>query len=467
MIGVLFFIIQGMYGMRCAPRDPDRMIIDDAFCWRVANYLKLTESKIQDNSIECKKRKDFLQINHHFVRTVNKYMCSVENDMNVAADLINSGLDMTFPVLNQQLSLLAKSQKYAVHFLCSKKVITYIILNGDIFTAFCCALPESFDDHAGFFNAAFNEGVQIGVTSVLQQKTNKKTYRRDMTQKLGEMTILKALSAFRYVAQKGIHLADRFDFVDVGSSCKIATPLVHTPDQVYYFTYEDLKDMPQYTEELLRTVVDQSNDAKAAFDIKRRFEIKEEHIPYFALAKKFINRNELFQQAQVLVDISRPSLFEEIRDNLLFGMPYVIIMVLSDWVYYRAGGFFESLLVNFTFSYPFGYFIYPLLDTCNSNVKKLSEWVGSDNHTKMRKGGFLYGVSTMNSLYVAIAQMFVEWGTPQWRIVGQGLLGLRIFVLLSMMSFRDKCDDIFKRSNKEGLPYTLKDVINGPKFSTR
>lgn len=485
---ILLFVMHNIGAMELATVDKDK--VDEEKCWRVARYLALTDNKVDKE--ELNKRNDFLGNNTNpSVQCVIKYSQIFISDKSAVCDFINKIPNMTFSELHTSLytpeSKLNDEEKQYIHFLSQQNMYVFVSMNKDIFTALCSSLPEAYEDHGGFFNPAFHDDVPPDINMVRpdfllmvaamnrpqqeeKPKVNKTITRDEMIKELKEMSIAKALSVFRYLTQQGIEMNARFDSI-ISDECSKGIKTKYTEGKKYYFTYEDLANMTAQSENLLRSVVDYSNKGNR-HNIDKRFMITDEHIDHLQLQKKFILQNGLFKNAQIITDITPHTLFEKAKDKFLFWAPHVLIMVAPDLVHSKITGALQGtagLLVCGVGSSLFGHHVYPVIDSYNSNLDKLSSWFGVNNYAKDRRGMAFCFLSVLHYGSTAMAQKILSWKALPWQVLGGAIYVLRIgaslFALINNEAYINK--HAFRRASKAGLPFTLGDLVNGPKFQTQ
>ena len=472
IVFVLLLIVQGMNAMDISMI---RYNPTDEQCLRVARYITLTQNKI--NTDEHQRRAVFLKQEHSCVQKVNKYLQTIDEDMNKAVVFL-----WNIPTIKMCdfLSEINKSDANVFHvarLLSQSNMIVFASYNKDIFTAlYNNYLPEQYEDRGGFFDPANQKGVQekkcdmdAFLGRALKKEEIPKISRQEMIQKLQEMDFIKALSVFRYITQDGITLSSHLDDLFIESSIK-PFGTVYTKEMQYYFSHEDLENMTADQEQLFRDIVVQSNKGVGNdCNIDNRFMIKDGHIPLLKPHKTFILKNELFSSAQIRVDIAEPTAFEKRKDLLLFCVPHLLVMIIPDIVYSQINGAWQSaagIIGCIVASGIFGGPGYRLIDSYNSNVPKLVSWFGVGNHKTMHRGGIFMWISILHSACAIVTQKFLSLHVLPCTIVAGALSLLRAWRVVADLKNMENVQNkrSFKRASKEGLPFTLKDLVNGPKF---
>jgi hypothetical protein len=444
--------------------------IDQGKCQRIGRYLAMTEARVDSKERE-KRNTLFAQVdaNNPIVKSVLQYKKTTKE----AIDFIARIPDIKFACLDEEINQLEALVACEVDFLAMHNPLVSFSLNKDCFSSLCSFLPESYEDHGGFFNSDNHRGVQkkkynidafIGGPKIEEAKPV--ISREDMSSALLEMNIIKAFSVFRFVAQQGIDTKFRCNDVITDSSLMKALSSSYNHAKIYYFTPKDLEKMTQEQVELLRYIVEKSNQGIHR-NIDKRFKITDEHVKTLLPLKDFILNNLLFKEAQIVTDIALISAFETIRDKLLFLVPRVLLIISPDAVYSQTNGKLQGaagLLAIGTGSSVFGRYAYPFMDSYNSGVGKLSGWFGPQNHTRINKGLEFFWTATMHYICTVIAQKLWSWGTIPYKIVGGTVHSMRMLASLLIIKETEDYKNPFKRPSKEGVPFTLGDLVSGPKF---
>lgn len=450
----------------------------DEQCLRVARYILLrptqAEQMVQEHA--NKSIVKFLKEEHSAIQKMKVYFKTIDEDMDKAVAFLQTIPTIKISDLVSELDKNNENVFQVARLLSQSNMIVFASYNRDIMTAlFHSYLPENYSDYGGFFDLANQKGVQekkFDMNDFLGRAPKKeeipKISRQEMIHKLHEMDFVKALSVFRYITQEGITLSSHHDNM-VTDSCSKPFGTVYTEEMQYYFSHEDLQNMTVAQEQLLRDIVVQSNQGIGDRNIDKRFQIKEEHIPLLIPHKNFILNNKLFTEAQIRVDISEPTTSEKLKNLLLFWGPHLLVIILPDLVHSQITGIRQNavgIIGCIIASGAFGGASYRLIDSCNSNVPQLASWFGSDNHRIMHRGGIFMSISTLNSVCTVITQKLLSLHMLPCTILA-GALSLfrtwRVVVSLKNMETAQNKNP-FQRANKDGLPFTLKDLVNGPKF---
>ncbi|HLC06720.1 MAG TPA: hypothetical protein VJJ26_00900 [Candidatus Babeliales bacterium] len=463
----------------------DLAMVDKEKCRRLGRYFAMTEGNA--GSIVRKERNTLFARDDCANNPKARQILACKGIATDAINFIGRIPDITLCNVRKEFDALEPEVAKEVEILSKHNVLVTFALHKDAFTYMCFYLPDSYEDHGGFFDTKFNEGVQeikpalhfpnhFNFPQKKEQKVNKNVSRDKMIAVLISVPTVQALSVFRYVTQKGVEMSSRFDNLITDDSLK-GSRTVHTKGMKYYFTHEDLKDMTEEQEELLRLIVEGSNNGKYSWQdgeysdgIDNRFKIEDKHIQLLRQKKDFIVNNELFKNAQITTDITSPTKFEKMKDKLLLLISYLPVMIVPDLVHSQTSGLLQGtagLIACSTGCTLFDQYHYPIFDSCHSDVGKLSKWFGPNNHAKVRMGLEFFWFSTFNYLCTAIVQKFFAWGTMPWKIIGGTVGGIRVLVSLYIMKFENDHThrNPFKRSSKAGVPFTLEDLVKGPKFN--
>lgn len=439
----------------------------DEQCLRIARYIALREAQadkiVQQHTHQ--KTHDFLMLQHSAVQKVQKYLQTIDEDMNKAITFLRSIPAIKMGDFFSEITRMPDNVFNVARLLSQSNMIVFASYNKDIFTVLCKNhLPKEYEDRGGFFNPSNQKGVH----KIELDEKREKISRDEMIEKLREMDFAKALSVFRFITQDGISLLSRRDNLIVDSIKSRRT--VFVPGMRYYFSPEDLAHMTIDLENLLKTIVMQSNQAIDDENIDKRFQIKEEHVDFLEPRKTFIEGNKLFSNAQIRADITPPTISEKRKDKVLFWMPHLLVMILSDIVHSQTNGALQGtagvLGCIFT-SGIFGGYGFHLFDSHNSNVHKLADWFGVGNHKTEGRGGLFMRISIIHSALAIVTQRLLSLHMLPCTVLAGALSIFRawriVCDLTNMENVANK--NPFTRANKEGLPFTLKDLVNGPKFS--
>jgi len=485
----LLLVVHSVHSMDIIPK------IDEEKCKRLGRYLAMTESTVGPE--ERRKRNDFFaqaDPANPMIRGILRHKKETIEAINFIARMP----DIQFNKLSSEFKTLDKGVAGEVDFLSRRSVFAIFAFHPDVLSFMCSYLPKSYEDHGGFFNSENHEGVICrggGIQNPgfflvhplvddLEQEENYEEENRRKTESknklvmqdemfgaLQDKSICQVLSTFRYVEQKAIETKGRYDNLIIDSSLNKKPGSVHKKGKKYHITYKDLEKMTNEQLLLLRSIVEQSNKGIGYNNIDKRFKITNEHIELLRPLKDFILGNELLRDAQIITDITPPTVLETIKDKSIFFLPRLLVMVAPDLVHSQVNGLLPSaagLLATSFGSAAFGNYYYPFIDSLNSDVAKLSEWFGRYNHTRINKGLGFFWTGTLHYICTAVAQKLWSWGTTPWRIVGVTIHGARL--LASLLILKDdykRHDNPFERRNKNGVPFTLGDLVSGPKFTEK
>lgn len=448
-----FFILTTIFLLNDVMKAMDlpAMAYTDEQYLHVARYIALRRSKVDQETRQ--KMDNFLMNDHSISKNVNRHLQIINRDRENAIATVRD-----------------------VFFLSSSATIIFTEFYKDIFIAMCQVyLPESYEDHGGFFNPENNRGVYeekpdinafLGLPALKKEK-KPIVSQEAMIQELRKMSFTKALSVFRYITQTGITLNFRMNDMITDSSI-VKHKFVHSNEKHYWFPYEVVENMAPACEHLLRNTVLCSNAGH--YNIDNRFAIRDAGIALLKPHKDFILKNALFSEAEIKVDIPASTMGEKIKDKLLFGMVPIFVITMPDMIYHQTTGIMQcagSIITCIAGSGFFGGHAHRILDSYNSNVGKLALWFGKGNHKSRNEGGQFIMLSMLNCACVVMAQKFLSWYSMPWKVVGGMIYAARACVMLyalrNMENVQNK--NPFRRANGEGLPFTLKDLMNGPKCS--
>jgi hypothetical protein len=235
----------------------------------------------------------------------------------------------------------------------------------------------------------------------------------------------------------------------------------------YHWTHEDCENLTVqqigYLDEALR----RSNDNKRCL-------ITEAVVGTLrgngdGAVKKFILGNKKYGTVQIKVDISPSTPWERRKNKFLYWLPHALVMIVPNLVQSQINGIWHnaaSVVVCAAGSLGFGEYLYPWIDSWNSDVDKFSQWYGPKNHTKKRAGRDFVFLSIIHSVANLTAQKFLSWQAMPWKILGGGIHAIRAFLSYMLLIENEKManKNPFNRRNEAGVPFMLKDLADGPKF---
>lgn len=466
---ILSFLMHNAQAMELAI--PEFKKYDNESYLRVAQYLKSTK----DNDIIAKKEQFFKDRGNPHASRVKAY--------GDAAKFINSISDNDIPFSEVgflKIKELGHDFREAMTFIVERNNIVGLAFNLDILVAMLQnSLPESYQDHSGFFKSEYHEGVHEPKTDFqgllrFQQngrqlkKVDKGVSRDDMIEVIKKKSVIEALSMFRCVTQQGIvALNARFD-TRVDNECTKGN--VYLPEKNYYFTFKDLENMSQECEEISKSIIQKSNEGVGRRNIAKRFKFTDEHVNMFKTRKKDLTflQNDLFQNAQITTDIPASTTFEKIMDKILFGVPLLVVMMAPDLVHSQTTGLLQGMAGGAATGvgcFMLGQLGVPMCDSQNSGRKKMLEWFGADDCKPIKKGWIFVGLGSMHYLCTAIAQKFLGWDSTAWHVVGGTIHAFRALASMFLISNMEDYGNPFRRSNNKGVPLTFGNLLNGPKFN--
>ena len=158
------------------------------------------------------------------------------------------------------------------------------------------------------------------------------------------------------------------------------------------------------------------------------------------------------------------------RNKIVFWMPHLIVMGLSDLVHSQTNGIQQGIigvLGSMLASGLFGGYGYRKFDSYNSHATKLVSWFGSGNHKIEHQGGMFMWISLMHSACAIVTQKLLSLHMWPSTIFAAAITLLRANLVvrdLTRMEFIQDEKPYKKRFNAEGEVFTLKDVVTGPRF---
>lgn len=489
----IFVLLFPVFSMFSAEKAIKPYAPSDEQCLRVARYLWLTKDKADD--AERQKRKDFLSCDHNAVQKVKGFLSTIDKNTDSAVAFLNLMPSMKAGELFISVVELEDNVFLIGKLLSQSSMVVFATYNRDAFRVMCHNyLPEYFEDKAGFFNPKFNEGVQKARREQLQfpgnlyfnykqePVINKALSKKEMIECLQEMPFGKALYVFNYVTQpKSPSSEGRLEFIVDDTTCLAKCPVPMSVDSLeYYWTYEDCEKFTDKQRFILDQVVVGSNRAERSYDTGHLFVVTDDTVAEMKVKKDekncennaiddFVLDNQKFNNARIRVDITPSTGLERARNGLLYWVPHVIVMIAPDLVQSQMEGFWQGcagVLMSGIGSLVFGECVYPIVDSYNSDVYKLSEWFGKDNHTKRRVGLDFAWISFLHSGCNLIAQKFLSLQAMPWKIAGGALYVVRALLACRDLKRMERAAnaDPFKRRNKSGAYFKLKDLFEGPKF---
>jgi len=468
----LFFIllaIQSVQGM-----DNDLVNYTDEQCMRVARYIKW--GTLDKNN---KKLKDeFLPSNRPSAQKVKQFLSTIDEDAGCAVHLVSNISHMSLENLHLQTQHYRDSVRLLANELSRSNMFVFVTFNQDILTAmYQKCLPASYEDRAGFFSEESNSKARV------VNSENPPVYpvlsRKDMLKKMQTFPLDKALYVFSFVDMPQSQLSKiRYERELINdSSLKSSTQTKIIPPMDYQWTYEDCKNLAAQQRAYLDAAergsnnTDWENDMRLVITdgIMRTLNPqtdKKEINP----VQDFILKNEKYGGSRIKVDITPSTTWENIRNKMLCLVPHGLAMIIPDLVQRQIDGVYNSvggIAICAAGSFLFGELVYPRVDLYNSNVCKFSQWYGPNNHKKIRVGREFVCLSVISSLVGLAAQKFLSWQAIPWKILGGGVHVIRALlsgiVLINIENFYN--ENPYKRLNEKGVPFMLKDLANGPKFT--
>jgi len=433
----------------------------DEKCLNVARYLLLTKDKINDD--EKQRREEFLSREHKEIKQVKIYMDAIS----FVRTIPSLQMRAVYPAIND-----LDEEVFKTIMVLTQSPIVLATIQRDVFTLIVKNfLPNSFEDKAGFFDSSFEN-------KVIEETPSKNFSKQQMIDALSAMSVEQALYMLNYITKpQGEILESHFDY-QMGDSCKGGSPL-YTEPLHYYWSFQDHKDFTDTQRNLLDDTVKYSNIADSKFGDKRinkRFLIGDEHIEKMKIQKgqralkDFIKQNEKYRSAKIRTDIKEPTFIQRMCDRGLYYIPHVAAMVIPDILYAHTNGMRQGamgIIGCVAGSSGFGHYLYPIIDSYNSNIRKQSEWFGKDNYTRNRRSVDFAFIAFIHYVATIVAQKLFTLQVMPLKLLGVLIYGIRFFLAMEQLYTmeKQKNENPFNRGNKDGLPYTLEDLVNGPKFN--
>lgn len=462
-------------------------------CMRVALYLSFPKNSLAKDRFEKKKKKE-LFCNHPVVQKVSNFLLTIDKDTDEAIAFLSNIPSMKPGEMISETKKLQENVRLIGGILSRSNTLVFMTYNQDFFAAMCQAcLPEIYEDRSGFFNGKYNsEAREINSKNPPLHKIF--FTREEMVLELSKKNFQEAFSFFRFAEMKKSRPSKgRMERIVSDSSCTKVANIQRIPSLDYQWTYEDYDNLTDLQRLSLDTILECSNNygnGNIIFDWDEdkdpRYVIIDKDINMFAPQKDekksnpnekkpnpvvgFILGNDKYGNALIKTDISPSTKWENFCNKLLYWGPYALVMIIPDLVQSQINGVYSSAIgiaVCTAGSFGFGEYIYPTIDSYNSNVYKLSQWFGPNNHRKKRAGSDFVYLSVISSLANLVAQKFLSWPALPWKVLGGGIHAIRALLsgmtLINMENTVNK--DPFDRKNKDGASFTMRDLVNGPKFA--
>lgn len=446
--------------------------VDKEKCQRIGRFLAISagakEKKVREKYNAWLEQVNLKDPNMQYVLQCKEVATKAINFIEQIPQIKCSDLSTEMSVLDEEVA-------EEVNVLAQRNVLVAFTLNKDMFTCLCSCLPESYEDCGGFFYPNHKGVVFLKDSSTEVEKQELIVSKTKMMEQLAEMQVFRAFSVFWYMTKESIEaLLHDYNVVrDYEWSTESKQRMR------YLFTFEERMGMTEEQLKLFSDIVDGSNDSN------EHFTIMDKHIPLLQPCTSVILGNELLENIQIKVDIPSRSPFEKAKDTLLIMIPFMTGIILPDMIHSQMNsllqrvarlheygiikesitgccGHMVGLLVSGIVDSMIGGYIYRIFDSYHSDVGKLSQWFGRNNHTRTRKGLKYLGFGMFN---YSCAVMMQNFFAMPWETAGIAVSSLRLLVLQYIVMKLDRDRDPFKRSNKAGVPFMLKDLVNGPKFN--
>jgi hypothetical protein len=449
----------------------------DEQCMRVARYIQWGKL---DEKHELNKNK-FLECSHPAAQKVKQFLSTIDEDVHQAIQFISSISTISLNNLYSQRQNHTSNVRLLADELSQSNIFVGIACNKDVFAAMCHAsLPEKYEDRAGFFSEKSNS--QVREVNSEDRPAYPVLSQKEMVKKLQTFPLAKALYVFTFVDIPQCPLSKiKYDRELINdSSFKDLTETRVVPRMDYQWTYEDCKNLTTQQMAYLDASVHGLNNTDWEND--NRLVITDEVMHVFNFKKNkndtnpvqdFILNNEKYGNQRIKPDITPSTPWENIRNKFLCIVPHGLAMIIPDLIQSQTNGVYDSakgIAICAAGSFCFGQFVYPIIDSYNSDVCKFSKWYGPKNYKKTRVGREFVWISLISSLANVIAQRYLSWSATPWKILGGGIHIVRAFlsciVLINIEDFYNK-SPYRRHLNEKGVSFTLKDLANGPKFNPK